>query len=142
MRKERRAIFRGPVGVHIYDGRPLEAEELKAAVELLESTKGTMYTNAVLRLLPGVEKHFDEDAIWAVKALPYMDNRYRSRVETLVRRYREEMDQLRAQNPCGVPITTANFTFIAGGVVPGELILHPDLPENKEDLPLSLLAGN
>jgi hypothetical protein len=29
----------------------------------------------------------------------------------------------------------ADFTFIAGGVVPGELILHPDLPENKEDWP-------
>jgi endoglucanase len=29
----------------------------------------------------------------------------------------------------------ADFTFIAGGVVPGELILHPDFPENKEDWP-------
>ncbi len=29
----------------------------------------------------------------------------------------------------------ADFTFIAGGVVPGELILKPDFPENKEDWP-------
>ncbi len=29
----------------------------------------------------------------------------------------------------------ADFTFIAGGIVPGELILHPDFPENKEDWP-------
>jgi hypothetical protein len=29
----------------------------------------------------------------------------------------------------------ADFTFIAGGVVPGELILAPDFPENKEDWP-------
>ena len=29
----------------------------------------------------------------------------------------------------------ADFTFIAGGVVPGLLILKPDFPENKEDWP-------
>jgi len=29
----------------------------------------------------------------------------------------------------------ANFTFIAGGVVPGILVLNPDFPENKEDWP-------
>jgi hypothetical protein len=29
----------------------------------------------------------------------------------------------------------ADFSFIAGGVVPGLLILKPDFPENKEDWP-------
>jgi hypothetical protein len=29
----------------------------------------------------------------------------------------------------------ANFSFIAGGVVPGVLIIPPDFPENKEDWP-------
>ncbi len=29
----------------------------------------------------------------------------------------------------------ADFSFIAGGIVPGVLILKPDLPENKEDWP-------
>jgi endoglucanase len=29
----------------------------------------------------------------------------------------------------------ADFTFIAGGVVPGVLVLKPDFPENKEDWP-------
>ena len=29
----------------------------------------------------------------------------------------------------------ADFSFIAGGVVPGALILKPDFPENKEDWP-------
>ncbi|MBN1428911.1 MAG: glycoside hydrolase family 9 protein [Anaerolineae bacterium] len=29
----------------------------------------------------------------------------------------------------------ADFTFIAGGIVPGVLILQPDFPENKEDWP-------
>jgi endoglucanase len=29
----------------------------------------------------------------------------------------------------------ADFSYIAGGVVPGLLVLHPDFPENKEDWP-------
>jgi len=29
----------------------------------------------------------------------------------------------------------ADYSFIAGGVVPGVIILKPDFPENKEDWP-------
>jgi hypothetical protein len=29
----------------------------------------------------------------------------------------------------------ADFSFIAGGIVPGVLVLKPDFPENKEDWP-------
>jgi endoglucanase len=29
----------------------------------------------------------------------------------------------------------ADFSFIAGGVVPGVLIIEPDFPENKDDWP-------
>jgi endoglucanase len=29
----------------------------------------------------------------------------------------------------------ANFSFIAGGIVPGVLIIPPNFPENKEDWP-------
>ena len=29
----------------------------------------------------------------------------------------------------------ADYSFIAGGVVPGVLVLKPDFPENKEDWP-------
>lgn len=29
----------------------------------------------------------------------------------------------------------ADYTFVAGGVVPGVLVLKPDFPENKEDWP-------
>jgi hypothetical protein len=29
----------------------------------------------------------------------------------------------------------ADFSFIAGGIVPGILLIKPDLPENKEDWP-------
>jgi hypothetical protein len=29
----------------------------------------------------------------------------------------------------------ADFSFIAGGIVPGVLVLKPDFPENKDDWP-------
>ena len=29
--------------------------------------------------------------------------------------------------------TCADFSFIAGGIVPGVLVIKPDFPENKED---------
>ena len=29
----------------------------------------------------------------------------------------------------------ADYSFIAGGIVPGILIIRPDFPENKEDWP-------
>jgi hypothetical protein len=29
----------------------------------------------------------------------------------------------------------ADYSFIAGGIVPGVLIIKPDFPENKEDWP-------
>ncbi|HWB94161.1 MAG TPA: hypothetical protein VG605_20045, partial [Puia sp.] len=141
-------------------------------------------------------------AVWAVKALPYMDRAFGDTLASLTRRYKAQVNKLRASNPFGVPMAgggwagdgaiigyaitnyylheafpeiidkesvfsglnyifgchpgssisfasavgvhsketaygnnRADFTFIAGGVVPGELILHPDLPENKEDWP-------
>jgi len=32
-------------------------------------------------------------------------------------------------------LNRADFPFIAGGVVPGILVVKPDFPENKEDRP-------
>jgi len=183
-------------------GGPLDEEELKAAVELLISTRDGVYKNRIYGLLPVIASKFGRVAVWAVKALPYMDRGYRDTLESLTRRYKEQMPRIGGSNPFGVPITTggwagdgavigyaitnyylheafpdiidkesvfsglnyifgchpgsnislasavgvrskeiaygnnrADFTFIAGGVVPGELILHPDLPENKEDWP-------
>jgi endoglucanase len=87
-------------------GGPLDAEELKAVVELLVSTGDAEYKDALLKLLSGIERQFERDAVWAVKALPYMDAGYQGRVQALVRRYKERMDQVEKQNPYGMPITT------------------------------------
>jgi hypothetical protein len=134
--------------------------------------------------------------------MPYMDESYSKKIESLVKNYKVNIDKLYLENPFGVPITTgtwagggavinyavinyilykafpksideeyvfnglnyiygchpgsdisfvsgvgtrskkiaygnnrADYSFIAGGIVPGVLILKPDFLENKEDWP-------
>jgi len=153
-------------------------------------------------LLPEIEEGFAFHAALAVRAMPYLDKAYRSRIRALAEVYRSQVDSLAEQNPYGVLITEggwagngavigqavahwylaqafprlfgpedvlrgldylygahpyhdlsfvsavgaeskrvayganrADFSFIAGGIVPGVLILQPDFPENKEDWP-------
>ena len=183
-------------------GGQLDEEELKAAVELLISTKDPRYAQRIEELWPAIEKNFDGNATVAVRAMPYMNDSYANRLEARARVYREQLEKLARQNPFGVPISTggwagngeiirfaitnyalhiafpefidaesifrglnyiygchpgsdisfvsgvgtvskevaygnnrADFSFIAGGIVPGVLILKPAFPENKEDWP-------
>ncbi len=183
-------------------GGPLESEKLKAAVELLMTTKDPSYARAVTALLPEIRERFFMDAVWAARAIPYMDEGYLQEIRNLTAAYRQFVEKRLDDNPYHVPITTggwagngfvvnfavtnyvlheafpelipdewvysglnyifgchpgsnisfvsgvgtvskkiaygnnrADFTFIAGGVVPGNLILNPDFPENKEDWP-------
>lgn len=138
----------------------------------------------------------------ALQAYPYMDKDYQERLRDYVVQYKKSCDDLKNENPYGVPlsgggwggngriinwaitnyhanrifpdimgpeyvykglnylfgchpysnisfvssvgtiskkitygINRADFSFIAGGVVPGLLLLKPDFPENKEDWP-------
>ena len=183
-------------------GGPLEYEELKAAVELLITTRHPQYAKRLNELLPFIERSFGFTASVAVRAIPYMDEGYKNKLKELTRNYRQQLQQITMQNPFGVPIATggwagsgqvigfaitnyylhkafpdiiepenvyrglhflygahpgsdisfvsavgteskavaygsnrADFSFIAGGIVPGVLILPPDFPENKEDWP-------
>ncbi|MBN1416607.1 MAG: glycoside hydrolase family 9 protein [Bacteroidales bacterium] len=183
-------------------GGPLELEEFKAAVELLITTKESVYAQRITELLPVIKRWFAWFAAPALLALPHMDASYQSEIRKLVPGYKHFTDSLNVKNPFGVPISTggwggngqvvhnaitgyllnqafpdiigpeyvfkglhyifgchpgsdisfvsgvgthskkvaygnnrADFTFIAGGVVPGVLIIQPDFPENKEDWP-------
>lgn len=183
-------------------GGELHDEMFEAACELLITTEEPQYARAVSELLPKVEERFVFNAVSAVRALPYMDSAYMDKLRALTRKYKENINKLRTENPFGVPITTggwagngavinfaianyylhlafpelidreavfsglnylygthpghnlsfvsgvgarskevayganrADFSFIAGGVVPGVLIIKPDFPENKEDWP-------
>jgi len=183
-------------------GGQLEAEELKAAVELLICTKEDKYKKRVNEISGAVANRFGFYAPFLIYAMPYMDKSFSDKIEELTKAYKENLDAYKKQNPFGVIITTggwagngmvinmaianyilhkkfpniidkesvysglnyifgthpssnisfvsgvgtqskkiaygnnrADFSFIAGGVVPGVLILKPDFPENKEDWP-------
>jgi len=183
-------------------GGQLQAEELKAAVELLICTGDTKFGKRISELLPVLEEQFGFHAAYLVRAIPYMDESYFIKIEALVKNYGSNLNQFCEQNPFGVPISTggwagggrvigfavnnyllhkafpelidpefvynglnyiygchpgsniafvsgvgtvskriaygsnrADYSFIAGGIVPGVLILKPDFPENKEDWP-------
>ena len=183
-------------------GGPLETEELKAAVELLVTTKNKKYSDRINDLWEAIEDRFAWHASLAIRAIPYMDESYTKKLKQLTKEYKINIDKIKTQNPFGVPISErgwagngriisfsltnyllhkkfpniidaedvlrglnyiygchpesnisfvsgigtvskkiaygsnrADFSFIAGGVVPGVLIVKPDYPENKEDWP-------
>ena len=183
-------------------GGPLETEELRAAVELLITTGNKKYSDRIDDLWRVIADNFAWHAALAIRVIPYMDESYLEKLEQLSREYKKTIDDIKTQNPFGVPITEggwagngriisfaltnyllhktfpdiiaaedvyrglnyiygchpesnlsfvsgvgtvskkiaygsnrADFSFIAGGVVPGVLILKPDFPENKEDWP-------
>lgn len=183
-------------------GGSLEDEELKAAVELLVTTKEQKYADRIEEMWPTIDKNFASHGGRVIKVIPYMNEEFKRKLRDRVASYRSELDAHYAENPFGVPIgrggwagngqviafamnnyqlhkefpelidreyvfkglnyiygthpdsdisfvsgvgteskkvaygmNRADFSFIAGGIVPGVLILKPDFPENKEDWP-------
>jgi endoglucanase len=177
-------------------------EELRAAIELLITTRDAKYAQRINELWPTIDAKFTAHSANAIRAMPFMDAAFRDKLRARAATYRNEREQALSENPFGVPITRggwagsgtvvdfaikayflhrafpdlydkadtlrgleflygrhpgsdisfvssvgthskavaygsnrADFTFIAGGVVPGVLILKPDFPENKEDWP-------
>jgi hypothetical protein len=177
--------------------------ECGAALQLYITTKDERYHKRFDELLwPQLDSALVWNIATAAKALPYMPQGYKSRLEKYVLKYKGFIDKLNEQNPYGVLIGTrgwagdyelinwsitnyylhksfptiigredvlkglnylfgchpysnisfvsgvgvrskkrtygsnrADFSFIAGGVVPGVLLLKPDFLENKEDWP-------
>lgn len=183
-------------------GGPLEEEEFKAAVQLLITTRDQKYAKRIEELWPTVERNIMRSIVQAVQAIPFMGETYKKRLAAIAQVYNQHLENIKKQNPFGVPITgggwagsgavirfgiaayllhkafpelvdpepvfravdyifgchpasdvslvsgvgafskeiaygnnRADFTFIAGGIVPGVLILKPDFPENKLDWP-------
>ena len=113
-------------------GGGIEGEELKAAVELLITTEGdAKYADRLNEMWPFVEQAFGFVAPLAVRAMPYMDDTYRARVEAAVRTYAEGLDAIAEQNPFGVPVTTGGWGG-AGAVLGFAMrnhILHRAFPD-------------
>ena len=183
-------------------GGRLEDEELKAAVQLLRTTKDQSYATRIQELWPIIDENFSRHAGRVTQVLSFLDSKFNQKFKARVETYKNELDAFYKDNPFGVPIgrggwagngqvigsaitnyqlhkaypelidkeevfkglnylygthpdsdisfvsgvgtqskrvaygmNRADFSFIAGGIVPGVLILKPDYPENKEDWP-------
>ncbi len=89
-----------------FRARFLDLAKVNATVELLITTDGDpAYTSRLSELTPAIEGEFDRVAGAAVRALPYMDAAYRSRIEALARDYKTRVDSDMAGNPFGVPVS-------------------------------------
>jgi len=183
-------------------GGNLKQEELKAAVELLITTKEPRFAQLVSKLFDEPNERFLFFVDLFIKAMPYMDENFKTNLHGKVAEQIKINKNPFLDNPFEVPITRggwagngsvmnyaitnyhinktfpdlaskdatfkglnyilgchpgsnisfvsgigtvskkvaygnnrADYSFIAGGVVPGVIIFPPDFPENKENWP-------
>jgi endoglucanase len=89
----------GPMG-----GRAEGAEAL-AATELVIATKGgEPYRSRLAELMPAIRQSFGRTGWNAVRALPYMDAKFKSEFEAALREQKTRLDADLAKNPFGVPV--------------------------------------
>lgn len=104
-------------------GGKLEDEKLKAAVELLITTRDTAYAGAVEELLPLVSERFWGDNVaMLVLAKPFMDAGFSAELESLTRRHLQKVSEFESENPYGVLITRGGWA--GNGAVIGAGISH------------------
>ena len=91
-------------------GSNLQHAELEAAVELLISTHGgEKYRARLKELLPAIKDHFAFFGGTAARAIPLMDAAYKKELSDDLVAYKAKLDQMLAQNPYGVPISTGTW---------------------------------
>jgi len=90
-------------------GGRLESEELKAAVELLICTKENKYADRVKELLSEMGNAAAFNVSYFIRALPYHDDSFKSKVTELVKNYKTAVDRFTNQNPFGVLITAGGW---------------------------------
>lgn len=88
-------------------GGKLEHEQLKAATELLITTRDVKYSQAITRLLNQVE--FAHNASWFARAVPHMNAEYKQQLRKKAEAYRQELSTIETKNPFGVPITEGGW---------------------------------
>jgi len=67
----------------------------------------------------------------AVRAIPYMDSQYKTKIEQEVRAYKARADQFLSKNPYGVPVTTGAWggAGAAVGFATQMYFLHQAFPD-------------
>lgn len=103
-------------------GGPLTTEQLKAAVELLISTRQQRYADAITLLLPQIDQNFAQLASLALRALPYMDSNFKQNISVFAQRYSQSLATQNLQNPYGVQITDGGWA--GNGTIINQAITH------------------
>lgn len=113
-------------------GGELNSEEIRAAVEMVITTKGgEVYRKRLDELWPAIQQRFAFLGATVVRALPYMDAQFKSNFEAALRAYMPRLDEMLAKNPYGVPITRGGWA--GSGAVTGfaahMFFLHQAFPD-------------
>ena len=91
-------------------GSNLQHAEVEAAVELLISTKGgDAYRLRLKELLPVIRDQFAFLGGVAARAIPFMDKQFKDAIAEDLTAYKPKLQQMLAQNPYGVPISTGTW---------------------------------
>lgn len=119
-------------------GGALEAEQLKAASELLITTGDNKYRVQLQTLMPQINENFSRYAVLAVRIMPYMDDEFRTQVKVLTEGHKQWLSSLNKHNPFGVQITeggwAGNGTVIDNAIT--NYYLHKTFPQiiKREDV--------
>ncbi len=115
-------------------GTPWSADgaNVGATVEMLITSKGErVYADRLRALMPVITKNFAWVRASAVRALPFMDAKYRAALVPLVRQTKVKMDEEAAKNPFGVPISEGGWAGSHQVVEFGStaFLMHKAFPE-------------
>ncbi|MES2822167.1 MAG: glycoside hydrolase family 9 protein [Pseudomonadota bacterium] len=90
-------------------GGKLEDEKLKAATELLITTREPQYAQAIEKLLPELRAQFARHASWLVRVMPFMSEDFNKHLRSLTEAYQQDLAKMEAKNPFGVLITEGGW---------------------------------
>jgi len=109
-----------------------QIQEWRAGLELLIATGGgESYKKRLVEIFPAVRERFAFGGWTAVRALPYMDDGFKRRLEEAVKAYVAQLDKELAGTPFGVPPSLGTWGGSAGVADLGVRMyfLHKAFPE-------------
>ncbi|MES2674017.1 MAG: glycoside hydrolase family 9 protein [Pseudomonadota bacterium] len=112
-------------------GGTLPEEKLKAASELLITTREPQYAQAIEKLLPELQAHFSRHASWLVRVMPFMSEDFNKQLRSLTETYQKDLAKMEAKNPFGVVITEGGWAG-SGSVIRiaiNNFYLHKAFPD-------------
>jgi len=113
-------------------GSNLKHAEIEAAVELVIATHGEeSYRKQLQSLLPAIKEEFTFIGGEASRALPFMDQEYKTNLAAALTASKPKLIEVLSQNPYGVPISTATWGGSSGATrFASEMyLLHQAFPE-------------